>query len=279
MTRIEAYQSGRATEIPSSWAGMTPEQIRYAFRMYERSASPLEFNIRMLYKLLGLRVRPARGNAAENVYRLCEQCLGFLFTEENGAVRLALDTVVNPLPRVGRLHGPADLLQDLTFGEFRAAAMAVQSFVRSQEQGDLDDCIGILYRSRCRQKNRAGRNAGPMSGRSFERDRRRASRLRPWQKSLILSWFCCCLQFLQTEKLVLNGEEVDLSLLFAPDGGTGRGPSMTWNDLLIQLAKDHTIGNIDRVDEEPLFSVLSILWSNHKEAKRYEATVKAQKTH
>ncbi len=72
---------------------------------------------------------------------------------------------------------------------------------------------------------------------------------------------------------------MDLSLLFAPDGGTGRGPSMTWNDLLIQLAKDHTIGNIDRVDEEPLFSVLSILWSNHKEAKRYEATAKAQKTH
>lgn len=36
--------------------------------------------------------------------------MGFLFQEENGVARLALDTVANPLPRVGCLHGPADLL-------------------------------------------------------------------------------------------------------------------------------------------------------------------------
>ena len=278
MTKIEAYPSGHASEIPSSWAEMTPEQIRYAFRLYGRCGSPLEFNVRRLYKFLGLRMRPPKGNTAENVYLLCEQCMGFLFQEENGVARLALDTVVNPLPRAGRLHGPADLLQDLTFGEFRAAAMAVQAFGRSREAGDLDDCIGILYRSRYRKANRAGRHVGPLSGRGFDRDRRAAARLRLWQKNLVLAWFCRCMQYLQTERLLLNGEEVDLSLLFAPDGSGSKGPAVTWNDLLVQIAKDQTIGNIDRVDEEPLFSVLQILWSNYKEAKRYEASFKAQKT-
>ena len=279
MTRIEAYESGRVSEIPSGWAEMSPEQIRYAYRMYGRCDSPLEFNVRMLYHLLGLRMRPPKGNAAENVYLLCEQCLGFLFKEEDGVARLAFDGVANPLPRVGHRYGPADLLQDLTFGEFRAAAMAVQAFGRSQDPSDLDDFLAILYRSRCRKTNRAGRRAGPMSGRGFRRDRRAAARMRPWRKNLILSWFCCCLQYLQREKLVLNGEEVDLSKLFAPEGSASNGPAVTWNDLLVQLAKDQTIGNIDRVDEEPLFSVLQILWSNHKEAKRYEASIKAQKTH
>lgn len=279
MTRIEAYGSGRATEIPSGWAEMSPAQICYAFRLFGRCGSPLEFNVRMLYYFLGLRMRSPKGNTAENVYLLCEQCLGFLFTEDGGMPRLFLDTVANPLPRVGRLWGPGELLQDLTFGEFRAAAMAVQAFGRSQDSSDLDDCLAILYRSRYRKTNRAGRYAGPMSGRGFRRDRRRAARMHPWQKSLVLSWFCCCLQYLQREKLVLNGEEVDLSQLFAPEGSASKGPTVTWNDLLVQLAKDQTIGNIDRVDEEPLFSVLQILWSNHKEAKRYEASVKAQKTH
>lgn len=277
MTRIEAYGSGRMTEIPSSWEEMSPPQIRYAFRIFSRCASPLEFNVRMLYKFLGIRMRRPKGNAAENVYLICEQCLGFLFAEEKGAPRLALDSISNPLPRVGRLFGPADLLQDLTFGEFRAASMAVQAFGRSQDPSDLDDCLGILYRSRCRRPNRAGRRAGQMSGRGFARDRRSASRMRPWQKNLVLAWFCACLQYLQSEKLLLNGEEVDLARLFAPEGSGTKGPAVTWNDLLVQLAKDQTIGNIDRVDGEPLFSVLQILWSNYKEAKRYEASVKAQK--
>lgn len=279
MTRIEAYGTGRASEIPSSWAEMSPKQIRHAYRLYGSCSSPLEFNVRMLYYFLGLRIRPAKGSTAENVYLLCEKCLGFLFIEEDGVARLAFEGVMNPLTRVGRRYGPADLLQDLTFGEFRAAAMAVQSFGCSREASDLDECLGILYRSRYRKINRAGRRAGPMSGRSFEQDRHAAVRMRPWQKSLALSWFCSCLQYLQREQLVLNGEDVDLSQLFAPDGGASKGPAVTWNDLLVQLAKDQTIGNIDRVDEEPLFSVLQILWSNHKEAKRYEASVKTQKTH
>lgn len=279
MTRIEAYGSGRVSEIPSSWAEMSPAQICYAFRIFGRCASPLEFHIRMLHKFLGLRMRRPRGNAAENVYLLCEQCLGFLFAEDDGMPRLAMDTIANPLPRVGRRRGPADLLQDLTFGEFRAAAMAVQAFGRSQDPSDLDDCLGILYRSRSRRPNRAGRRAGPMSGRRFDRDRRAASRMRPWQKSLVLAWFCHCLQCLQSERLLLNGEEVDLAQLFAPEGSGSKGPAVTWNDLLVQLAKDQTIGNIDRVDGEPLFSVLQILWSNYKEAKRYEASSKTQKGH
>lgn len=279
MNRIEAYGSGRVSEIPSSWDEMSPAQIRYAFRIFSRCASPLEFNVRMLYKFLGLRMCHPRGDAAENVYLLCEQCLGFLFAEDDATPRLALDTVRNPLPRIGRRSGPADLLQDLTFGEFRAAAMAVQAFGRSQDPSDLDDCLAILYRSCSRRANRAGRRAGPMSGRGFDRDRRAASRMLPWQKSLVLAWFCRCLQYLQSERLLLNGEEVDLAQLFAPEGSGSKGPAVTWNDLLVQLAKDQTIGNIDRVDGEPLFSVLQILWSNYKEAKRYEASSKTQKGH
>ena len=50
-------------------------------------------------------------------------------------------------------------------------------------------------------------------------------------------------------------------------------------DLLFQIAKEQMIGNIDRVEEEPLFSVLAIMWSNYKEAKRYEEATKARKGH
>lgn len=279
MTEIEIYETGKKVSIPSSWDEMAPGQVQAVFRIHDgairKGWSVMERNVRILYSLLGVRPgwkRPTP-RMAENVALLCEKCLGFL-----GDGALIFDGVANPLPRAGRLHGPGELLQDLTFGEFRAAVRAQQSFLKEHRKEDLDEMVAVLYRSRYRKENRAGRKAGPLTGRPFRRDLARAKRLPDWQKRLVLLWFCSCLQYLQTGRVVLNGEEVDLSLLFQ-DGGTSRGPAATWNDLLFQMAREQTIGNIDRVEEEPLFSVLAIMWSNYKEAKRYEETAKTRKGH
>lgn len=279
MTEIEIYETGKKVSLPSSWAEMAPEQVQAVFRIHDQAIrkgwTVLERNVRILYALLGIRPgwhRPSP-RMAENVTMLCERCLGFL--REEG---LTFDGLANPLPRAGRLHGPAELLQDLTFGEFRAASRAQQAFLKEHRQEDLDEMVTILYRSRYYTENRAGRRAGPLAGRAFRRDLRRVARLKTWQKRLVLLWFCACLNYLQTGRIVLNGEDVDLSLLFKnPD--ESKGPSATWNDLLYQIAKDQTIGNIDRVEEEPLFSVLALMWSNYKESKRYEETAKARESH
>ena len=279
MTEIEVYETGQKVYLPSSWSEMKPDQVQAVFRIHDmafrKGWSLMERNVRILYRLLGIRPgwkRPTP-QMAENVAMLCERCLGFLGNEG-----LTFDGLANPLPRTGRLHGPAELLQDLTFGEFRAATRAQQAFLKENRPEELDELVAVLYRSRYRTENRAGRRAGPLAGESFRKDLRRAHRLPDWQKRLILLWYCSCLNYLQTGRIVLNGEDVDLSLLFQ-DSGPSKGPSATWNDLLFQIAKEQMIGNIDRVEEEPLFSVLAIMWSNYKEAKRYEEATKARKGH
>ena len=216
----------------------------------------------------------------ENVYRMCETFLGFLFSEESAA--LTFDSVANPMPvvRLGlvRLYGPGELLQDLTFGEFRHASAAINRFFRSREPEDLDECIAFLYRRRCRKANRAGRMVPDVDQRNARGHIHRASRLKGWQKNLVMMWFAACLKYLQSGVLEINGEEVDLSKLFAGDEKSS-GISFGWNDLLVEVAKENTLGNIDRVDEEPLFSVLSIMWHNYKERKRNEQIIKASKAH
>lgn len=281
MTEIEVYETGKKVTIPSTWSEMTPEQVQTVFRIHDRAIrkgwTVMERNVRILFSLLG--IRPGWKTAhptpkmVENVVMLCERCLGFL-----GDEGLTYDGLANPLPRVGRLHGPGELLQDITFGEFRAATRAQQDFLKSHRPEDLDEMVGVLYRSRYRKGNRAGRRAGPIGGKAFRNDVRRAARMRSWQKRLVLLWFCACLHYLQTGRLILNGEDVDLSLLFQ-DPDSMKGPAATWNDLLFQVAREQTLGNIDRVEEEPLFSVLALMWSNYKEAKRYEETAKARKSH
>jgi hypothetical protein len=294
MNTIEVFETGKVVQVPGSWSEMTPKQVREVFRIFERclrrGESPLDFNVRVLWMLLGVR-RTVKGwftdifNGSssvrdENVYRMCETFLGFLFSEESAA--LTFDSVANPMPvvRLGlvRLYGPGELLQDLTFGEFRHASAAINRFFRSREPEDLDECIAFLYRRRCRKANRAGRMVPDVDQRNARGHIHRASRLKGWQKNLVMMWFAACLKYLQSGVLEINGEEVDLSKLFAGDEKSS-GISFGWNDLLVEVAKENTLGNIDRVDEEPLFSVLSIMWHNYKERKRNEQIIKASKAH
>ena len=294
MNTIEVFETGKVVQVPGSWSEMTPKQVRGVFRIFEwclkHGKSPLEFNVRVLWMLLGVR-RTVKGWFAdifngsssvrdENVYRMCEKFLGFLFSEESAA--LTFDSVANPMPVVRSglvwLHGPGELLQDLTFGEFRHASAAINRFFRSHEPEDLDECIAFLYRRRCRKANRAGRMVPDMDQRNARGHIHRASRLKGWQKNLVMMWFAACLKYLQSGVLEINGEEVDLSKLFAGDEKSS-GISFGWNDLLVEVAKENTLGNIDRVDEEPLFSVLSIMWHNYKERKRNEQIIKASKAH
>ena len=291
---IEVFETGKVVQVPGSWSEMTPEQVRGVFRIFEgclrHGESPLDFNVRVLWMLLGVRRTVKgwftdifKGSSSvrdENVYRMCEKFLGFLFSEESAA--LTFDSVANPMPVVRsglvRLYGPGELLQDLTFGEFRHASAAINRFFRSHEPDDLDECIAFLYRRRCRKANRAGRMVPDVDQRNARGHIHRASMLKGWQKNLVMMWFAACLKYLQSGVLEINGEEVDLSKLFAGDEKSS-GISFGWNDLLVEVAKENTLGNIDRVDEEPLFSVLSIMWHNYKERKRNEQIIKASKAH
>lgn len=295
MNTIEVFETGKVVQVPGSWSEMTPKQVRGVFRIFEwclrHGKSPLDFNVRVLWMLLGVR-RTVKGWFTdifngdqgslrdENVYRMCEKFLGFLFSEESAA--LTFDSISNPMPVVRsglvRLYGPGELLQDLTFGEFRHASAAINRFFRSHEPEDLDECIAFLYRRRCRKANRAGRMVPDVDQRNARGHVHRASRLKGWQKNLVMMWFAACLKYLQSGVLEINGEEVDLSKLFAGDEKSS-GISFGWNDLLVEVAKENTLGNIDRVDEEPLFSVLSIMWHNYKERKRNEQIIKASKAH
>ena len=297
MTEIEIHGTGRKVLIPSSWDEMSPEQVRFVFRTYDRCvrdrASPLEFNVRVLYHLLGIRrslkesvlhrSRPVRARKlAENVYRLCEQCLEFMFEEEGEGrqVRLSYYAVTNPLPEVrgrfGRLlTGPADLLQNLTFGEFRHAAASLDSFFRSKSLDDLDECVAILYRRRCGTPNRAGRRVRKLDNATMADDVRTVSGIPVWQKNLIMMWFASCLKYLQSGSVTIDGESVDMSKMFAGGVDSGGGISFNWNDLLVQIARDQTVGNIERVDEEPLFTIFSLMWTNYKENRRNEKIRKA----
>lgn len=292
---ITVEVNGKTARVPSSWDEMSPRQVRETFRIFDRCVrrglSPLDFNVRELYMLLGVRktlrglFQDITGNEAfrrrsENVYLLCERLLGFLFSGDDAT--LSYDSFTNPMPvawsGLRRLHGPDDLLQNLSFGEFRHASAAVNKFFETKDVADLDETVAFLYRTRCRRANRAGRKVPEISNRNVSRHIQRARKVKTWRKNLIMMWFSNCLKYLQNGSVELDGEQVELSALFSREDKT-TDVAFGWSDMLVELAKENTIGNIDRVDEEPLFSVLSIMWHNYKERKRDEQIAKASKAY
>lgn len=285
MTEVQSYESGRSISIPSSWEELDPKDVQFVFREFSRCASheisPLEFNIRVLYRLFGFKPSAKSLQASEdyqqNVYLLCDQCLRFLFdSDKPETLALSFDSVKCPLPAVksyrGVLYSPGTLLEHLTFGEFRHASAAVQEWFERGDVDDLDECLAVLYRRKQGRANKAGRR---VSKHSAWIDRKDVSRWAPWMKNLALMWFSACLKYLQSGKLTIDGEEIDLSQLFSK--GDGKGPGYTWNDMLYSIAKEGAIGTAEQVDEEPLFSIIQIMWVNHKDYKRYEETSKANK--
>lgn len=279
MNAIEVFETGKKVEVPSSWDELPARQVRRIFRLYDKcirkGKSPLEFSVKVLFMLIGYRMIPFVSSlderTSENIYLLCDNLLGFLFAKDSAS--LSFDSVRNPLPFVSvgqrTLVGPSDLLQDLTFGEFRHASAAINAFYKSKDIEDLDECLAALYRPASLKPNKAGRRIHNVDNGNAEMFLRLASRMHSWQKNLIMLWFSACLDYIQSGTLTIDGEQVSLFLLF---NGTSEssGFEYGWNDLLIELARENCIGNKDQIDEEPLFSVLSIMWHNFKENKRLE---------
>lgn len=274
--------------VPETWDEMTPEQVRFIFRKYEEYAcgqiSFDQLKISAVYNLIGLS-KPSRKalvpSALENIARLTELADFMFRKEESGAMSLTFDSLRNPLPFVYAglkfMTGPSDACVNLTFGEFRNASMCLNRFFETGEEIHLNECIAYLYRPRSLSANKAGRAVKPVEADGFETDLDRISGIPGWQKTLIMMWFSSVIGFLQSGKLVISGEEVDMSALFAKDGD-GSGPAATWNDVLMQLAKDGSMGDVDAVDAQPLMIVILNMWVNYKEAKRYEKSSKAKKS-
>jgi hypothetical protein len=158
------------------------------------------------------------------------------------------------------------------------AATALNQFFKSSDPEELDECIRHLYRPASRHCNRAGRFVRPIGDDGSPKELETIRKIPFWQKNLILVWFSSCLEWIQQKTIIIDGEEVNMKLLFnSEESSSSKNDTFTWSDLLVQIAREGSIGTMAEVDREPLFSVFGIMWSNYKENKRYEKAAKTSK--
>lgn len=316
MNTIEIPDRNLTVEIASHWDEMTGRQVFYCLStILSMGSKPVEeqllqIKIRCFYNIADIRrswksillekIMPADWTLEKNakIATLAKQLTSFLFSPDGG---LNYNTILNhfPSPKTRglipkTLYGPADILADLTFGEFRAAIEEMNDYFElspllGDERGEKSDhqlsrFIATLYRPERKHYHRLvksetfdGQRREPFNRNRIEANARLAGHLHPVHRTAILLWFTYCINYIQTEDIIISGRTINLKALFPKrrhpepvEGSAGSGGS-GWTSILYHIAKEGIFGNAEATDKAGLFDVLLYMYDQDAENKRLKA--------
>lgn len=197
-----------------------------------------------------------------------------IFTEkltESGETALipSISFIDNKIPFFKKLVGPDDALANCTFYEYKEAYAQWYQYQQSNDEAHIDHLIAILYRPKKKylrlnkmRKNFNGDFRQPFTVISnpaiLERRIKQVSKWKPWVKYGIWLWFTACMEFLRTGKPVIDGIEIDLSILYKGESGGGLGIGLT--GVLYSLAETGVFGGIRETGDSNLYDVLARLY-------------------
>ena len=302
MHSIEVYEKDMTIHIPEHWDEATAEQacrvFEFAFNHFAGLIDQNRYYTEMLFFLTGMkrswrtkvweRLAPEELVLEKNakIYQMGETLCMWPFVEDSKTLTIKYETVRNNLPviTIGRkkLYGPTDLLADITFGEFRTAVTEMQNHFRlakdadSADQADeaLNRFIACLYRPAKVTRTKSNEDPAPKVREPFNRETlttRFTSKMTIWQKTMILLWFTYCVKYLQTEDLIIEGNLVNLSVLF-PEANKGEQissddePSASgtgWAGLLFGISETGVFGDTKETDRTGFFDILLYMYNNH----------------
>lgn len=309
MHKIEIPDRSKTITIPENWDECTPDQLTYILqRSYQVLAGVIDLNtfrILIFARLTGLQVGARyyfiRRTAPDGhneinaiVYQLAEQLCGWPFSEapkqedaQPTQHELNINTVKNLFPTIKAggitFHGPADLLSNLTFAEFRAALREMDAHIEAARDPEsaaealdhLNRFMAVLYRP---EKGKPRRRV-PFDPEDHHTYAYLARVIPLWQKNTTLLWFSYCIKYIQSEDIIIDGQIINLSVLF-PKSSSGNGTErkgVGWAGLLFDIAKDGPFGKTDKTDQAGLFDVLLYLYKNHLDNKEMERKIKNRK--
>lgn len=175
----------------------------------------------------------------------------------------------NKIPSYRGLVGPADALTNCTFYEYKLAYAAWMQYQETQQPEFLDEMIAVLYRPPVLLPGI--RNVIPNFSGDVRKKltvttnplylQRRIKKVSKWPAHIkfgIWLWYTACMDFLRTGKPVIDGLEIDLSILYKGDGGSSAGIGLT--GLLYSLAETGVFGNLKETGDTNIYDVFARLY-------------------
>lgn len=226
----------------------------------------------------------------ENLVQLASKLDSFFeeYTEEGvKGSRIRLDSIKCHISKIGKLYGPADMMQNCTFFEYRTAHEHFRAFIDSDDITELHKMIAVLYRPgkwfmfiRKHMKHFDGDRRRSMTAKTnpelFEKRIKLIEQLPFEVKYGIFLFFLQVEQHIRAGKLIIEGNEIDMSMLYekSNEDSDSDVPGIGLAGLLFSLAETKVFGNVEETDRQNLWDVLLRLYQVTVERKKQLETLK-----
>jgi hypothetical protein len=291
MHTIQIPAANFERQIPSSFDEMSPPDfIRFVHLYLELQKGGISLNAlktEMVFQFLGLKYSKWRfellqeGDKAkiyENINLISEK-IDFLFTQEtteDGKINLKVNFpwTKNLIPKYGGFVGPDDMMNDITFLEYKNAHVSAIEFIKSQDETDLNWLVATLYRKPFFQW---------LKKPAYDefKVKKNTERISCWPFSVkygILLNFLTWEEHIRTGSFNIDGNDISFSILFKSSGeseSTDPGTGLT--GLLFTIAETGVFGNVKTTSEQNLYDVLFRLYQVQYEKMAIEKQMNKKK--
>lgn len=276
----------KTVEYASCIEELSTEEFIYMMKLYTmQQAGEIDiayFRFMLTMKLLDIRKTvkyynlPAdkREIIHDNINRMVDTIDSFYEdAEEEGKLvkKLKLNWIKQMLPEVGGLVGPLDALTNCSLFEYKEAVNHYLDYVKNHDNESLHFMIAVLYRPRKwfyrirkliafntieeRQAFTPKTNIDKL-----ERRAKNVSYLPHHVKIAIFLWFANCIEYIVTGKPVIDGIEIDFSLLFAKPKEDTDPAGIGMTGIIYSLAESSVFGNADQTSNTNLYDILVRLY-------------------
>ena len=176
--------------------------------------------------------------------------------EKDPIYHMHIQSGVNLLPTWNGLKGPADMLSDITWGDFVNCLNAMKLISLAREDGDIREIqsntieiFKTLYRAKSKEQ------------------RTKTKETPDTVLFHALTYFSYVYELISTMPIPVNGEEVDFSIIWKKDedDDSADDDKSGWSGVLFMIAETGVFGRTADVNEANLYDVLMFLYSRKKQ--------------
>lgn len=208
----------------------------------------------------------------ENLFRISETMESFFAaSDDKHSLVFNYNTIKNLIPQIGRYYGPAAALTNCTYYEYKEAHVRYIEFSKNRDEQKLNELIAVLYRPK-RVFNfilkyfpgydgQMRRKFTPKTNyRYFEKRVKHIAKVPYHIRFAVYMFYNKCEEYLYSGKPEIDGQEIDLSVLYQ-GGEVAKGkPDIGLTGILFSLAETNVFGNIEQTANTNLYDILARLY-------------------
>lgn len=260
----------------------------------EKKITAHDFKQRLAFKLLNIKItkdyfklsKEQQMQVNVNMFQLADLMDSFFedkIVEGELKRALKINFIRNLIPSYNGLYGPKDALTDVIFREYREAHKSFVEFSINMNIEALNKLIAILYRPKKRfiffkklLRKWDGQHRIEFNPNLLEE---RIKKIAHWPFAVkygIYLFYAGCEEFLKTGQPLIDGNPVDLSILYNQDekqqqeepNGIGLA------GILFSLAESNVFGDVEKTDNQNIYDIFLRLYQVVIQNKKLEAEYK-----